>query len=1472
MLRARKIVFRTAAALGSMLLLVALILVGLYLYVQTDSGRSRLAHLATERLSGDSFTLELERLNTLGTDAISLSGVRIGDKEGTWLSLDTLDISWHPIALFRGQIHISELILSQVLITRIPSFSDSNNSAEGSVSLPLAMRVDQLKSDDVLLEQGVLGQKVSLRIEGNAKVTGSHQVAGQLMIERTDKIEGNVDLAIEYDLSTNQLDINGDIYDGPGGFLSTAHDFQGVNVSIAGSGPITHWAGTASAVSGKGAKAEADLKFSNKGESSKISITGSAEVASLIQISLRELVDSGVHFTLEASFDKGKNAVIETGRISSDAALLEVAGEMSNSQAALEASAQLTDLGASWLNTQFPGFEGKGLTLQAQATGPMKNIAAQLEFSANSLSALSQNHTPINMENVVLNLTADFDLGSGEFVMPTLVGSQGRIDRFSSSDESLQKILSGPLSFSVNSQVDPEFSSVRLTHIDVTTGWAQIDGQGTVELKQSETGIPQGIGAINFDFETAVPALAHFNPITGQYISGAATIRTDIEMSGSSDHFNIALEGAWDQPALDIPNLDAALGDRIDFSGVIKGTVEDSLEFSDLRLVSNTAAIEGGLTYSPSSQDLQSEFLIQIPELADSLNLANDIRGKVSVSISASGSAGDPAINALVKIEDLFIDELSAQEIDAEISIDNAISDPNGDLRVVIQQQQIGTAKLKTLFRVAEFKQISFSGIKFEALDLRAAGDLLIPFSQAPLEGTLTGSISSLSSMSELIGQDLAGDASFSFSLEKEQFKQRLVATAKINQGEVRIPGSANTVVKNIDVKANLLDPFESVTGQVQIGAQGVQFHENTIDQLDLIIQPIGFNAADVDISVSGKEPEPYKLSATGNVERNQKNLIASLNMLNLGLEEFEVELENPVLVSISPQEIVVSDISLLSTHGSLLASGRLSDEEIKADISAQGLELSLLRGYRQDLEIEGKLSGEFQIEGALSSPSGKLRLQADNIRSKEGDAAGLKALTANLVGTLADNQLHLDGEIEGAANTEISATASIPLQPGNDNSFPTLSQTSPLDAELTWVGPLREVVEYLSMDQHSMTGNADIKLRLNGRADAISMSGFARLRDGVYENFQTGALIKNLTLDIDDNKSGIKLVGSGNDSAGGSIQLRGSLDMAPGEWQKFLVDLDVELERFLLVRLDQLSASVNGKIELDGNLSELNLTSQLSTEQVDASLTAAADAQVESLEVIEKNISISSPNAVSSSSSGSGLVPVNLDLALRMPRRVFLRGGGLDTEWSGNLEVTGTAQHPVVSGALEPLRGGYRLFGKQFSLNTGSVRFDGSAEFDPVLNLPFEYQGSDFIATLTISGSASTPEILLSSRPSMPDSEIVSRILFERDSNTLTTAQKLQLAGALASVRNGNLSVLERSRDRLGLDVLSLNESDNQNTTVTAGRYLTERVYLEVGSGADRTDRSATVEVKISPNLRLETGTKGGETGRVGLRWRWDY
>jgi translocation and assembly module TamB len=86
---------------------------------------------------------------------------------------------------------------------------------------------------------------------------------------------------------------------------------------------------------------------------------------------------------------------------------------------------------------------------------------------------------------------------------------------------------------------------------------------------------------------------------------------------------------------------------------------------------------------------------------------------------------------------------------------------------------------------------------------------------------------------------------------------------------------------------------------------------------------------------------------------------------------------------------------------------------------------------------------------------------------------------------------------------------------------------------------------------------------------------------------------------------------------------------------------------------------------------------------------------------------------------------------------------------------------------------------------------------------------------------------------------------------------------------------ILDATRHKLGIDVLKFDEAENDptETTVSIGKYVTDGMYIEVERGTKQDSRtSATVEVEVLPNVRVESGTTQTGGNKVGVKWRWDY
>jgi translocation and assembly module TamB len=120
----------------------------------------------------------------------------------------------------------------------------------------------------------------------------------------------------------------------------------------------------------------------------------------------------------------------------------------------------------------------------------------------------------------------------------------------------------------------------------------------------------------------------------------------------------------------------------------------------------------------------------------------------------------------------------------------------------------------------------------------------------------------------------------------------------------------------------------------------------------------------------------------------------------------------------------------------------------------------------------------------------------------------------------------------------------------------------------------------------------------------------------------------------------------------------------------------------------------------------------------------------------------------------------------------------------------------------------------------------------------------------------------------------VVSRILFNRTASQISPAQAIQLAAAVNELRGGGPGVLDRLRSTLGVDTLDVGGGGDATagTTVRAGKYLADGVYVEGETGTAQQSSRARVEVEILPNLSLQAETGADANSGVGVKWKFDY
>ena len=212
--------------------------------------------------------------------------------------------------------------------------------------------------------------------------------------------------------------------------------------------------------------------------------------------------------------------------------------------------------------------------------------------------------------------------------------------------------------------------------------------------------------------------------------------------------------------------------------------------------------------------------------------------------------------------------------------------------------------------------------------------------------------------------------------------------------------------------------------------------------------------------------------------------------------------------------------------------------------------------------------------------------------------------------------------------------------------------------------------------------------------------------------------------------------------------------------------------------------------------------------------------------------------------------------------------GRGLNVELGLTARVTGTIAQPVLTGRARVVRGAYEFAGKRFIFDD---RGEITLSTDPQrirLNLTATREDPALTAVIRVTGTAASPEIELTSTPSLPQDEILSQVLFGRSASQLSGFEAAQLASSVAGLAGGGgFDVLGNLRELAGLDRLSIG-GEASAMTVAGGRYLTDDIYLEIIGGGEG-GAEVNVEWQVRRNIAVSSRFGGQGDASLSIRWR---
>jgi len=661
-------------------------------------------------------------------------------------------------------------------------------------------------------------------------------------------------------------------------------------------------------------------------------------------------------------------------------------------------------------------------------------------------------------------------------------------------------------------------------------------------------------------------------------------------------------------------------------------------------------------------------------------------------------------------------------------------------------------------------------------------------------------------------------------------------------------------------------DPAFTEPGEIALAATALHWDRLELERVDLGARGT-LNALDVTLKAGGHWIEPMELAARARVTRQDETLAVALESAEGRAFGQPLALRRTAILTLSPELSRLEGLALASGDALLTADAALGEGRVTLQAALDALPLPTVDAF-WDSGLAGEISAEVNLEGSFAAPQGTARFTATGLRPR--DSKDMPALELTTTADWQNGRLKAEGQLGGAQVAAARFSVDAPLQMTPDGSIE-MPPEAPLSGRLDWTGDIRTMLLFVPLPEHRLGGEAQIALGVDGSLGAPQAEGYIALEKGRYENLETGTVLRDLALTAEVTNERVTLAKlSANDGSGGRVSGTGSLAIDPE--RNFPFDVTIELDKFHAVRRDDVTAVTGGNVKLGGDIGAPRVEGRFTTETVEISLLTDLPPDVVSLDVIEIKDGVVAQRPEEADKPPP--VDATLDVVVEMPRRIFVRGRGLDSEWAGRISMQGPAAAPAVTGEVNLVRGQLSVVGKPFTLREGKVTLPQGADTEPALNVRAVHEGRDLTVTARLSGPLSRPELELTSVPEVPRDEIVSRVLFDKSAASLSAAEAAQLAIALRDLtgKGGGTDILGFARRTLGVDVLRIETAEGDQPALEAGRYLTDDVYLGVRQGADSQSTAAGVEVELTPNITLESEVTAKGASKSGVRFQWDY
>ncbi|MBK1667528.1 hypothetical protein CKO28_05720 [Rhodovibrio sodomensis] len=1464
--------------LGSLVGVLLLALLGLWAAANTERGQAWIAAAVESALSAPGTPATVAGLQGPLPQEIRLGRLVLRDADGPWLTLEGVRLSWSPLALLSGRLDLQAVTAARIALDRLPAGGPAAAEAPAEETepgafelpeLPVAIRLRRLAVARLELGEAIAGTAAAFQVRGQAAAPQDGRLTTQLAVTRLGGPSGSLRLDAAYDPGPRNLSVDLKLDAPPDGLLARLAELPagaGATLSLTGDGPVEAWQGELTARIGEAARLETAVRLD---DFSRLALDGEAAAPGYLSGAVARLVGGPVRFDLAVARNGEAGVTIARGQIQTGTFAAQLSGGLAPDGSTLDAAVDLTVTDPAPLNALAAPVELAGLSARLTARGAV--AAPELRLSAQAAEA-GVPQAGAERVSVDLRYTPDGAITQGRaHVEVHGARSRFRIDALSHYD-------GHPISARLDGRLDLDAMTLRQASLSASLRDLQLRLDGSADLAG-----PSGDAA----FDVQLANLTQLDPVVPLGLSGHGTLsghaRFDATGSGGDPLVAATIMGDLQQVGASIPLLQALLQDRVQLATDLRLAADGGLTLSELSLDTPNARIRGKLAVPGDFASLDARFTGTVPDagvLAPALNVP--LAGSAELTAHLSGALANPGVDADLRLSEAVVagQRLGTARVRADVR--TLASRPQGRLQLDTTDGPAGPVDAETRFALTG-ENLRLSAIRAAVPGLDVRGERLdVPLAGGALDGALEIASDQMRPLlSRVAGLDASAAADLTVTLGPDGAGgQRVALGGAITQ--VALPDGGPTV-ERIELDGTVDNAFSTPNADLSVNLLRAAAGPIAMERLRVTARG---TPGDLDIKAEGQGrgagtlDQPIAVSLAGNLGEDGPARVISLATLRLEVGARTIALARPARMRLQGPEFAVRDLALDVGDGRITLDARRGAERIELTLDADRIPLSYSRLALAEPQLTGRLNARAQVSGPLDGPTGAVNLTLSEVGSEGTDLPPLDArmdLRLNPAGRLIAN-----GRVTGLGDSPLQLTADVPVELALAPSFKAgLRQDDEMTGRVTWTGEVAPLMPLVPATGHRLTGRANLDLQIAGTPGNPELFGTARLDQARYENLDTGTLLTELQATVRATGQRIEIARfTAEDGGDGTLEITGGLDL-PRSGTRSEIAVDIDARSAKLARLDFLVVDADVDMQVSGSLQDMLISGTVTVNQAEARIPDNLPPEVGDLNVVsERALQARQQAEDKAAKSGRPAQPAEapsrteLDIAIDVPGQTFVRGNGLDSEWQGNLLVTGTASQPIVRGQLQAVRGRVSLLNKTFILQRGQVSFSGGREINPRLDVRAVHESPDFTAIVLVSGSASQPSFELKSVPQLPQEQVLSRLLFGKSPGELGPVESAQLAAAVAqlSLGGGGPGVIERLRSFVGVDVLQIGGSADAGPTVEAGQYVTEDVFVGVEQGAGLDSSQVKVEVDVTEHIKLESaaGVSGGSS--VGVQFHWDY